>query len=129
MEEFGKYCESHPEVDIELDKLQEKLLKKGNIILEGRLAGWIAHRSNIPAFKVYLQADEDTRVKRIIKREGGKFEEKRREMRERELSEAKRYREIYGIDIEDTSIYDLVIDSGAKSPEEIADLIISKVIG
>ncbi|MCD6236954.1 MAG: AAA family ATPase [Thermoplasmata archaeon] len=127
LQDFGKYCEEHPEIDKKLDDLQKKILKKGNVILEGRIAGWIAHRNNISALKVLIEADERTRVERIIKREGGDFEEKRREMLEREKSEAKRYKNYYGIDVGDKSIYDLVIDSTNKTPEEVASIIISNV--
>ena len=127
LQDFGRYCEKHPEIDKKLDEHQKEILKKGNVILEGRIAGWIAHRNNIPALKVLIEADEKTRVERIIKREGGDFEEKRREMLEREKSEAKRYKNYYGIDVGDKSIYDLVIDSTNKTPEEVASIIISNV--
>jgi len=47
LEEFGKYCENNENIDKELDEKQLNILKKGDIILEGRLAGWIAHKNNI----------------------------------------------------------------------------------
>ena len=50
-------------------------------------------------------------------------------MVEREKSEAKRYREYYGIDIDDESIYDLVIDTSDKSPDEIVNIILSSLKG
>ncbi|HDD57464.1 MAG TPA: hypothetical protein ENF43_02990, partial [Thermoplasmatales archaeon] len=65
----------------------------------------IAIGSATKALKVLIEADEKTRVERIIKREGGDFEEKRREMLEREKSEARRYKNYYGIDVGDKSIY------------------------
>jgi len=125
--EFSKYCEENPEVDKKLDEYQKEILEKGNIILEGRLAGWIAHINKIPAFKVLLKADINTRIERILKREGGDRDRKLKETLERERSEAKRYREFYGIDINDESIYDLVIDTSDKTPEEIVDIIIEKL--
>lgn len=128
LQEFGKYCERNPEIDKKLDEFQKEILEKGNVILEGRLSGWIAYRNRIPALKVYLWADEETRVKRIMKREGGKYEEKKREMIEREMSEIERYKKLYGIDIRDTSFYDLIIDTSSKTPEEIAEIILSKVV-
>ena len=127
LQEFGKFCEKHPEVDRKLDEYQKKILEKGNVILEGRLSGWIAYLNGIPALKVLLTADKDTRIQRIIKREGGDRKVKEKEMIEREKSEAKRYREYYNIDINDKSIYDLVIDSTNKTPEEVASIIISNV--
>jgi len=38
------------------------------------------------------------------------------------------YKNYYNIDIKDTSIYDIVIDSSSKSPEEIVEIIIKKVM-
>lgn len=121
--EFGTYCEHHREIDEELDTYQKNVLQSGKIILEGRIAGWIASKGNIPAFKVLLEADEKTRVERIVKRERGDFKEKKQEMLTRERSEAKRYKEYYNIDVKDISIYDIVIDTTNKAPEEIGDII------
>ncbi len=128
LEEFGKYCEGNSDIDKELDKKQIKILKNNdNIILEGRLAGWLAHKNNINSIKVFLDADIDVRTKRIIKREEGSFEKRKKEIEKREKSEKKRYKNYYGIDLDDTSIYDIVVDSVDKTPDEIVDLIISKM--
>ena len=127
LEDFGKYCEEHSEIDKELDNKQIDILKKGEVILEGRLAGWLALRNKIPAFKVLIDADLETRVKRIINREEGSVEKRKKEIKKREKSEAKRYKEYYGINLKDKSIYDIVIDSSNKTPEEIVELIIKKL--
>ena len=42
----------------------------------------------------------------------------------RQRSVAKRYREIYGFDLDDTTIYDLKLDSDDQSPEALADRIL-----
>ncbi len=49
-----------------------------NIILEGRLTAFMLQKNGIPAFKVLMDADFDTRVKRIREREGGSLEDIRR---------------------------------------------------
>jgi len=127
LDEFGKYCEKHSEIDKQLDEEQKKILEKGNIILEGRLAGWIAYKNKIPAFKVFLDADLDTRVRRVIKREGGNFEQRKKEILERESSEERRYRNYYGFDPKDKSFYDIVIDTSDKTPEEIANMVLDNL--
>ena len=124
LEEFGKYCEKHKEIDNELDEQQIKLLKKGDIILEGRLSGWLAHRNKIKAFKVLLDTNIDTRAKRIVKREKGSVEQRKKEIIKREKSESIRYKKYYNIDLKDASVYDIIIDTGNLKPEEIVDLII-----
>jgi predicted cytidylate kinase len=127
LEEFGAYCEKHEEVDKQLDDYQLEILKKGNVIAEGRIAGWIAHRNNISAVKVLLLADLETRSKRIVNREEVEVEKRKNEILTREKSEAVRYKAYYKIDLVDTSIYDLVVDSSNKTPEEIVDLILEKI--
>jgi len=127
LSEFGSYCEKHPEIDKELDKKQEMILALGNVILEGRLAGWISYRNGIPAFKIWLECDEDERVRRVMEREGGKFEDVRAQIREMEKSEKKRYSDFYEIDMDDTSIYDIVIDTTDIRPEEVVEKIMEKM--
>jgi len=127
LEEFGSYCEKHKEIDKELDDYQLEILQKGNVIVEGRIAGWIAHRNNIPALKVILDTDIETRAGRIVNRESGDIEKRKQEMLNRERSEALRYKNYYNIDLKDITIYDLVIDSTEKTPEEIIKLIIQKI--
>jgi len=127
LEEFGSYCETHKEVDKELDDYQLEILRNGNVIVEGRIAGWIAYRNNIPALKVILNADIETRAGRIVSRESGNVEKRKQEMLNREKSEALRYKNYYTIDLKDTSIYDLIIDSADKTPDEIVDIITKKI--
>ena len=128
LEEFGKYCEKKREIDKKLDAYQLEILQKGNVILEGRIAGWIAHRNKIPALKVLLDTDIETRSKRIASRERGDAEKRKQEIVNREKSEALRYKNYYNIDLKDTSIYDVVIDSSDKTAEEIADIIHKKIV-
>ncbi len=127
LEEFGKYCESHRQIDEELDRYQLDILKEGNVILEGRLSGWLAYRNHIPALKVLLQADIQIRASRIVKREQGDIEKRKREILKREKSEALRYKKYYGIDVSDISIYDVIIDAGDKTPEHIMQIILDNL--
>ena len=127
LEEFGKYCENNKEIDQELDRRQLEILQEGGVILEGRLAGWIAHRNNISATKIMLDADLEARAKRIVKREEGDVKKREKEILNREKSEANRYKNYYNINLKDTSIYDLVIDSTDKTPEEIVEIILGKI--
>jgi cytidylate kinase len=77
--------------------------------------------------KIFLQADLDTRVKRIINRETGDFEKRKGEILERERSEEIRYKKYYEINLNDTSIYDLVIDTSDKNPKEIVNIILNNL--
>lgn len=127
LSEFGKYCEKNPKIDKKLDEKQIQFLKKDDIIVEGRLAGWLAYKNSISALKVMLDADVETRAKRIVKREQGDINKKKEEMLIREESERKRYKKYYNIDIKDKSIYDIVINTADKTPEEIVEIILKKM--
>lgn len=129
LEEFGKYCEKNPGIDKELDDQQLKILQKGDVILEGRLAGWLAYQNNISALKVMIDADINTRAERIVKREQGDVKTRKKEIIKREKSEALRYKKYYDINLKDYSIYDLVVDSASKTPDQIVDLITKKLKG
>jgi predicted cytidylate kinase len=127
LEDFGRFCEENEKIDKELDDRQLGYLKKKDIIVEGRIAGWLAHLNNISAFKVLLNADISTRTKRIINREGGDSKKRKQEITERERSEATRYKKYYNIALKDVSIYDVIIDTSDKSPEEIVNIIVRKI--
>ena len=127
LEEFGRFCETHPEVDKTLDQEQLQILKKGNVILEGRLAGWLAYQHHIPAVKILIHADIITRAQRIVNREKGSISQRKKEILTREKSEHTRYKNYYNIDMKDITIYDLVIDSSKKTPEEIVEIIVKNL--
>jgi cytidylate kinase len=127
LEDFGKFCEKNSDIDKELDNKQISILKKGKVILEGRLAGWLAYQNNITSFKIFIDADLNTRVNRIINRENGDLKKRKKEILERERSEYARYKKYYNISLDDTSIYDLVVNSTNKTPEEIVNIILEKL--
>ena len=127
VEDFNKYAENHPEIDQNLDNQLVDIMKKtDNIVVDSRLAGWMSYRNNISAIRIFITAEIDTRTQRISQREKIGMEEAADRIRRREYSERERYRKLYGIDIQDTSIYDLILRSDNLRPEIIADEIIKK---
>jgi cytidylate kinase len=97
-----------------------EVARGGEVILEGRLAGFFAGEHDLPALKVWLTASEGVRARRVAKRESGDSQQLLKDNRQRQQSDAKRYKEIYGFDLNDTSIYDLVVSSDDKTPEALA---------
>ena len=125
--EFGALSQKDPSIDEALDDRQIGLLRKGGLILEGRLSGWLAARYKIPAFKVWVVCNGKERVRRIVQRDGGDEDAQRQATEEREASEADRYRRYYGADLKDTARYDLVLDSTATPPETLAQQVVAEV--
>lgn len=121
--DFERHCEENPEIDRELDARQVWLLKQGNIVLEGRLSGWLAHRFDIEALKIWLSCSEQEVIRRLTEREGGKAFERQKETQARIASEKKRYWNLYNINLDDLSIYDLIIDTTHISPPNVVNRI------
>jgi predicted cytidylate kinase len=125
--DFSDYAEHHPEIDSELDERQLELARSGDLILEGRVAGWITWKNGVKAFKVWLDADLEVRAERVCRREDKDKETVIWEIKEREDSEHARYQTLYNFDLTDTSFYNLTINTGPLTPEQISDQIINEL--
>lgn len=125
LHEFNKYCETHAETDIELDKRTKELAKKEkNIVIEGRILAHIC--KDLADLHVWLEATPKTRAKRTSSKdyqETDTYEQ----MIQREKSEAKRYKKIHNIDVGDLSVYDIIVDSENLTVPEMAEQIIKEL--
>lgn len=124
--EFCRMAESDYEIDRELDRRQvEMAMESDNCVLGSRLAIWMLKDADL---RVYLTASEETRANRVLKREGGSFEERYQQTVNRDRNDTNRYKTIYGIDnTKAGEVADLIIATDDKSPEEIVQIIIDKV--
>ena len=130
LNEFGALAEKDPSIDEAIDsKILEIARENENIILESRLSAYMLSRNNIPAFKIYLWASPEVRMSRIGTREGQPLEDAIKETLQRQESEAKRYKMYYDIDINDMSVYDLVVDTDKLDPDGVIDEIMKAVEG
>lgn len=126
--EFGALCERDMRYDRMLDERMVEIARDNpDIILEGRLVAYMLKKNGIPALKFFLTADLETRAKRVVEREGQQLETALSEMKQREDSEEVRYLSYYGINIKSDDVYDVVIDTGDKTPEQIVDTMMEKV--
>lgn len=123
--EFSLVAERDPEIDLELDQRLANRIHEGDVLLESRLASWIVTNEGVAALRVWLDADEQERARRVADREGIDPAVALEANRAREASERRRYRTYYGIDLDDRTVYDLVIDSTATVPEAIAESIVA----
>lgn len=128
LEEFSKAAEKNPRIDMMIDKRTAELAIKGNVLIDGRLAGWMAKKADL---RILLTAPLEVRVKRIIGREKRKFKEVLRETRVREKSEAMRFKKFYGIDVNDYSNFDIVINTerlSVAAVQKILEAAVASVI-
>jgi CMP/dCMP kinase len=115
LDEFGTLAKCSDEIDRKLDDAQKKIAKEN----EGRLSGFLVDAD----LKVWLKAPLEIRAERIAKRENKPVLSAMKETSEREECERVRYLNYYNIDINDLSVYDIVIDSTKLSPEEICEIV------
>ncbi|MFH0815983.1 MAG: cytidylate kinase family protein [Methanobacteriota archaeon] len=124
---LGELAEKDHNIDVELDRRVIKALVEP-MVLEGRLAAHMCVRSGVQAFKIWVDAPVEIRAARIAEREKKKPGAVKKAMLVREKSESTRYREIYGIDFSDISVYDLVLDSRTESAEALAKFVVAEVM-
>ncbi len=128
--EFGRRAEGDASIDRALDaRMVATARARQPIILEGRVTGWMAQRSELPAVKVWLDAAAETRAERVGTRDGEAVAVALEHMLARQASEAQRYRQHHGIEIGDMSLYDLVIDTALYPPEEVVRQIEARLKG
>lgn len=110
LSEFGRLAEEDPSYDKMIDTRQKEIAQtQNNIIVEGRLSGWMIPQADL---KIWLYAPIGCRIKRIAARDEVIDEHTAEALTlEREACEAGRYRSYYDIDINDLLIYHLVLDS------------------
>lgn len=122
---FNRLSEQDHSIDRALDARMAEYARRGQVVLEGRLAAFIARQEGVDALKVWLSASDETRARRVAERENGDWRKILEDNRERNQSDANRYRDIYGFDLNDTSIYDLTLQTDDKSPAELAETILA----
>lgn len=119
--EFNKFMETHPEIDEECDQMVTNYGKEERgLILDSRLAWhFIPH-----SFKIHLTVDNNVAAKRIFQdniRKNEKYtsiEDAAEKLLARKNSEVYRYKTLYGVDVEDLSNYDCVVNTSDSNPEK-----------
>jgi cytidylate kinase len=120
--ELNKLAEEDDEIDRDLDRrLRETARERDDLVLESRLAGWMA--GDYADLRLWLDAPLDTRATRIAEREDKSVETAREETTARSESEALRYENYYGIDIDELHIYDLVVNTARWSPDGVVEFV------
>ncbi len=127
--EFGALAERDPSIDLDLDRRLAERARAGDVVLESRLAGWIARNEGLDGLRVWIACDEDERAARVAGRDSHEQRAALAANRQREASERSRYLTYYGIDLDDLSVYDLVLDSTDRFPSELAQEIVDAARG
>ena len=95
-------------IDERVDGMVREEALRGGVVVDGLLSAWMAENAQV---KICLQAPDEVRFQRIAKRDGLTFEEAKRLTLEREEAERRRYKQYYGINLDDLSVYDIVFNT------------------
>jgi CMP/dCMP kinase len=94
------------------------------VVVGSRLAGWLVNAD----LRVWLHAPLEARAKRIFQREPDKhatYESVLYRTLQRDEQNRRRYLQIYGIDINDRSDFDIIINTEKLTAEQVSSLIIA----
>ena len=125
LEELSKEAAEHSEIDQMIDERSTEEAKKGGVVIEGQLAAWMAR--NTAQVRICLKAPDRVRFTRIAHRDNITHETAKRQTREREQTQRSRYRRYYGIDVDDMSVYNLILDTGNRSVESVSGELLSRI--
>jgi predicted cytidylate kinase len=125
---FGTYVEKHPDIDRELDAAMIRRAKRSrNLILQSRLAGHMSARENLDAVRIWIAASPKVRAERVARREGCSYKEAHAEVTRRDKDNRNRYLKTYGLDLNDLSIYDIVVQTNDSSKEEVISRLVKEL--
>ncbi|MBU0528054.1 MAG: (d)CMP kinase [Candidatus Micrarchaeota archaeon] len=112
--EFQKKAENDSDIDKKFDEVLKEQAK-GDCIVTTWLGPWMIDAD----IRIKIFASVETRAKRIAKRDGMELEEAIAHVKQRDENNRKRYKKIYGIDIDSEENFDAKFDSGIFTPEEL----------
>lgn len=120
LSQLGAIAEQDPSIDRMIDdRILQMAKTHPDLILESRLSAFMLTRNNIDAFKIHIDASPEVRMQRVGLREGETLEQATAATIDRQRSEAMRYQKWYGIDINDLSVYDLVLNTDNMDPDQV----------
>ena len=109
------------------DAQRELLEKEADIVVEGRLAGWLAHDLD-DVFKVYTYAPFDVRVSRYMQREKVERAQAEADVDYRDSRDVVKYHRIYGVsDYRAPAFYNLQVDTSKHTPQELARQVVKAI--
>jgi cytidylate kinase len=121
-EEICRLAELDDQYDLFLDRHQVELASAGGCVLGSRLAIWLLPQATL---RVYLSASLEERARRIAKREDLDPARAREAVEARDARDRKRYLRLYGIDVDDFRLAELVVDTEAGQAPWVVDTILA----
>lgn len=123
IEDFIEATANDIEMHLAIDNEVKELVKRSeSIIAEGRACGYYTGSDCV---KIMLRASADIRAERISIRENIEAEDVLLPMANREYNESALFGEMYGIDINDSQFYDIVINTDCLTSEDVFNIVMT----
>jgi len=104
------------DIDREVDQMLIEAAKRGNVVLDSWTMPWLLKEG----FKIWLDASEDVRARRISSRDGISLDEAYKYLREKEKRTISIYRKLYGFQLgKDLTPFHLIVDVDMLSADEV----------
>ena len=115
--EFLKKRQKNFEYDKKLDEKLMKYASQGNCVITSWALPWIFKGD---AVKVWLNASQEERAKRIAKRDGISYEHALEIVKKRDEENKKLYKNLYGYELgKNLEVFDLIVETDGKTPEQV----------
>jgi CMP/dCMP kinase len=126
LEELGKRALRDASIDRLVDERTIREAEAGDVVVDGQLAGWmLKDRADL---RIYLKAPEAIRLSRIATRDKVALRAAQSQTRQREGVQRERYLHHYGFQVDDISIYQLVLDTSLGSIGDIERVLIDAAL-
>lgn len=123
--ELSKIAENDYSIDRHIDEFVRREALRGGVVIDGHISAWILR--DIAHIKICVIAPLDVRASRMASRDGLPFDKVLEIIKQIETSEARRFKSIYDIDINDYTIFDLIINTQSFNPEECVGIVINAI--
>jgi cytidylate kinase len=108
-----------------IEEVLRKIADAGSAVIVGHGACQVALRRRPDVLHVFLHASRETRVRRIMFLRGVGYEEAKRDVEQADKDRTGYYQNNFNINWYDLRLYDLVLKTGTRSFEQIADEIVT----
>ncbi len=120
--EFQKLANQDSSIDRDFDRRLVANASRGNCVVTTWLGPWMVKKASL---RVWLEAGERVRAKRISKREGMPAPKALAHLRKRDRDNIARYKKLYGINIQDRGVFDVIVNTEGFLPDEIAGIVVA----
>ncbi len=102
-------------IDYFTDEQMLKIAMRGNCVIASRLAAWVA--GDFADCKIFINCRKSIRIKRLALRNNLTLIQARKMVGQRDNGDQRRYRRLYGVNLRQRKIYDLIIDNNRRGIE------------